>query len=198
MPAWARIAVIAWLAIYVPVYAAAYGALHFLQLCDLGVLLACLGVLLGNRLLLSAQAIGAPGIALLWLADLGWTAISGHGLHGGTAYLWDASVPALARVLSLFHLVLPIALVLYLRRSGYDPRALPLQSAIAAAAIALSWWFGSAQNLNYVTHWPNGAAVLPAIAGVHAFASWLSLCAVIYLPTHLSLLNFLPAKRQAR
>lgn len=185
MPTAARIAAILWLAVYIPVYAQAYGALHFLQLCDLGVLLASLGVLTDNRLLLSAQALGAPAIGLLWLADLGWTALSGHSLHGGTAYLWDQSVTAAARVLSLFHLVLPVLLVLYLRRRGYDPRALPLQTAVAAGAIGLSWWLGGAQNLNYVNAWPNRGIVLDGVPAAHAFASWLLLCLAVYLPTHL-------------
>ena len=181
-----RAAVIAWLALYVPVYAHAYGGWHFLQLCDLSVLLACLGVLIDSRLLLSAQALGAPAVALLWLADLGWQAASGHYLHGGTAYLWDEAVPVAARLLSLFHLVLPLLLILYLRRRGYDSRALPLQAAIAAAAIAASWlWLRGAGNLNYVNAWPGGGVVLRGVPSVHVFATWLLLCLVIYLPTHL-------------
>ena len=181
-----RIAIAAWLALYIPVYSRAYGGWHFLQLCDLSVLLACLGALLGSRLLLSAQALGAPAIALLWLADLAWFAATGHYLHGGTAYLWDGTVPAAARLLSLFHLVLPLLLVMYLRRHGYDRRALPLQAAVSALAIAVSLLglhgFG---NLNYVNAWPGGGAVLPKLPGAHAFAGWLVLCVAIYFPTHL-------------
>lgn len=181
-----RIAVIAWLAIYVPVYASAYGGWHFLQLCDLGVLLACLGVLIDSRMLLSAQALGAPAIALLWLADLGWQTATGHYLHGGTAYLWNEAVPVAARVLSIFHLVLPLLLLLYLWRNGYDRRALPLQAAISAVVIAVSrLWLPPVDNLNYVNAWPGGGVVLRGMPGAHAVASWLLLCLAIYLPTHL-------------
>lgn len=183
-----QVAVIAWLAIYVPVYASAYGGWHFLQLCDLSVLLACLGVLTRSRLLLSAQALGAPAIALLWLADLGWSAATGHYLHGGTAYLWNEAVPAAARVLSIFHLVLPLLLLFCLWRNGYDRRALLLQAAISAVVIAVSrLWLPPVDNLNYVNAWPGGGVLLRGVPGAHAVASWLVLCLAIYLPTHLLL-----------
>jgi hypothetical protein len=149
-------------------------------------MLTCVGFLIDSRLLLSAQALGAPGIALLWLADLGWFALTGHYLHGGTAYLADEAVPATARALSIFHLALPLLLILYLKRSGYDSRALPMQAAISAAVIAVSrLCLGGSDNLNYANAWPGGGVVLRGVPGAHAFASWLLLCLVIYLPTHL-------------
>jgi hypothetical protein len=169
----------------VPVYANAYGGWHFLQLCDLSLLLSCFGVLTGNRLLLSAQALGAPAIGLLWIADLAYSEVTGQFLHGGTAYLWDEHIPGSARLLSTYHLVLPLLLILQTHRFGYDRRAFFLQTAISAAAFAVSWlWLRDVENVNYVNAWPGGR-ILAASPGAHAFASWLLLCTVIYAPTHL-------------
>src|SRR4051794_14392830 len=88
-----RALVILWLLVYVPTYTNVYGVAHFLQLCDLTLLLSCIGFLTGSRLLLSAQTLSAPAIGALWLSDVAWVALTGHNLHGGTNYLWDTSIP---------------------------------------------------------------------------------------------------------
>jgi hypothetical protein len=173
------------LAAYVPAYAYAYGGWHFLQLCNLSLLLSCLGALMRNRLLLSAQALGAPVIGLLWIADLAHLAATGRYWHAGTAYLWDERIPEIARMLSVYHLVLPMVLIFALRRFGYDRRALLLQTAISCAAFAVSWWWlRDVENLNYVNAWPGGRVLFADTPGAHAFVTWSLLCAVVYVPTH--------------
>jgi hypothetical protein len=180
-----RLAILVWLAIYIPTYTHAYGAWHFLQLCNLGVLLSSLGALARSRLLLSTQAVAMPAIGLLWLADLGWWTATGRYLHGGTAYLWDAEIPRLARWLSLYHLILPALLIATIRRMGYHPRAFVLQAAIAAAALSLSLLLAEiAGHHNYVLGWPNGRVLFDR-PWAHALVSWLLLCVAAYWPTHL-------------
>src|SRR5260370_27779167 len=63
--------------------------------------------------------------------------------------MWDARFPLWVRLLSLFHVVLPVLLLAALRRAGYDHRALRLQSWIAAALLVASRFLGPPQNLNY-------------------------------------------------
>jgi hypothetical protein len=177
-----RWAALAWLAIYVPAYAWHWGGWHFLQLCNLGVLATAAGIVLDNRLLLSSQAVAAPGIFVLFVADAGARLLTGAHLHGGTAYLWDAAIPLPIRLLSLYHLAWPVVLVVCLRRTGYDRRGLGVQAAIAAAAFAIGLWLApAAENLNYVVALPGHAA------DAHAWAPWLrwgQLVALVYLPTH--------------
>ena len=60
-----------WLVVYLPAYAQAWGAANFLFLCNIGVILTALGLILRNRLLVSSQAVAAPVIALVWLLDAG-------------------------------------------------------------------------------------------------------------------------------
>lgn len=181
----ARALIIFWLLVYVPTYATVYGAAHFLQLCDLTLLLSCIGFLTGSRLLLNAQTLSAPAIGVLWVADLAWRAVTGHSLHGGTDYLWDTSIPIFARTLSTFHLLLPVLLLIELRRRGYDRRALVLQSLIAGAVIALSTLgFRGEANLNYVHHWPGGGRMMGG-PNAQALTTWFLLCSCVYAPTHL-------------
>ena len=160
-----------------------WGWVNFLHLCDVAVLLTCIGFALNNALLLSSQAVSALVGDFLWCLDAGSRWFVGKHLLGGTQYMWDARFPLWIRLLSLFHVVLPLLLLLALRRTGYDRRALRLQSVIAAALLVVSRFFGPSRNLNYafadpVFHrafWP---------APVHLVLVFAALVAFIYWPTH--------------
>jgi len=144
-----RLAALAFLAVYLPAYALAYGLANFLFLCNLAVILAAVGFVTANRLLLSSQAIAILLVGAAWTLDFGSRLLLGRHLIGGTEYMWDAQWPLFARLLSLYHVVLPLALVYALRRVGYDRRGYGLQSAIALAGVALGRLFGPQANINF-------------------------------------------------
>jgi hypothetical protein len=172
---------LAWLLAYVPVYWQAYGPWHFLMLCNVGVLLSAGALISGNRLLLSSQAVASPGIALAWLADAGTRLATGHFWHGGTAYMWDASIPVAARALSLYHPLLPLLLGWCLRRVCYDRRALSLQAAIALVVLAVSLWLAPAsEDLNYLY----AGKLAPSLAApaTRALAEFFGLLFFAYIP----------------
>lgn len=128
----------AWLAVYLPSYALAYGLANFLFLCNLGVMITAVALLFGNRLLLSSQAVAAPVIGLAWALDASFKVTTGDFLYGGTAYMWDPQYPLFTRLLSLYHLAWPLLLLFCLSRVGYDRRGLPLQIGIATLAVTLA------------------------------------------------------------
>jgi hypothetical protein len=68
----------------------------------------------------------------LWLADFGSHLLGIH-LLGLTGYMFDPGLPLFTRGLSLFHGWLPLLLVWLLFRLGYDKRALPARTVLAAA-----------------------------------------------------------------
>jgi hypothetical protein len=178
---------IAWLAIYVPAYASAYGLANFLFLCNLGVMITAVGLIAGSRLLVASQAVAAPVIAIAWGLDAGWRLLFGHHLFGGTEYMWDASLPHFTRLLSLYHLLWPLLLLYCLRRSGYDRRGWPLQAAIAATAIVAARLFTStAENINFAFSDPFFHRQLGP-APLHLLLVWLALAGVAYGITHLAL-----------
>ena len=170
---------LAWAALWLPVYAQAYGAWHFLFLCNLGLALTIAGIVLDRPLLLSSQMLAAPLLAALFALDLGVRLASGRSLHGGAAHLWDESLPVLVRALSLYHLAWPIVLAWCIARTGYDRRGLALQLALACSVFAIGLWLAPAsENLNYVLRTPEGVphanAPLQAalMLGGLALAAW--------------------------
>jgi hypothetical protein len=144
-----RWAALAWLAAWVPAYWAFYGPVVFLNLCDIAVILTCVGLWRGSAFLLSTQAVSSLVVDAAWVLDLAWRAAAGRHLLGGTEYMWDPAYPAWVRALSLFHVLLPVTLVFGLRRVGYDRRAFAAQLALAAAVLAASRAFGPEANVNF-------------------------------------------------
>jgi hypothetical protein len=191
-PPWTRWATALWLLVWVPAYAVYWGWPNFLHFCDVAVLLACIGFLRGDALVLSSQAISSLVPDLLWCLDAGWRLLSGKNLVGGTEYLWDARVPLWVRLLSLFHIVLPFLLILALRRTGYDRRGWVLQSAIAAALLLASRFADPARNLNFAFADPIFHRALGP-APVHLAIIFSITVGLIYWPTHRVLARLFPA-----
>jgi hypothetical protein len=192
LPAWARWSSLIWLAIWTPAYWHVWGAANFLHVCDIAVVLTCIGLFFSNSLLLSSQAVSSILTDLLWDVDAGWRLFTGHVLTGGTDYLWDAHYPLWVRLLSLFHIVWPIILICALMRVGYDRRGLPLQSAIAALALIAARFANPAMNINYAFRdplWHRAWGPAP----IHAALIWACFVLLIYLPTHFILANVLPS-----
>ena len=133
-----------------PAYARYWGWANFLHVCDVAVILTCAGFFFSNSLLLSTQALSSLLADVLWCLDAGWAWMTGRHLVGGTEYMWDARIPLWVRLLSLFHVVLPVLLLLALRRIGYDRSALRWQSVIALGLLLASLPLGAELNLNYV------------------------------------------------
>lgn len=188
-----RVLALLWLAVYVPSYTLAYGPLDFLFLCNVGVLVTALAVLAGSRLWLSTQAVAAPAIGIAWGLDAGWRLATGRFLYGGTEYMWDPRYPLFTRLLSLYHVVWPVLVLLWVRRIGYDRRGWALQSAVAAVALVVSRLATSASdNVNFAFRDPFfGHSFTPA--AFHLLAVWGALALVAYGATHAALTRWASA-----
>jgi hypothetical protein len=167
-----RWAAAAFLAVYLPAYQLAYGLANFLFLCNLSVILAAVGIWTCQRVLLSSQAVATLLVAAAWTLDLGGRLLLGRHLIGGTEYMWEPQWPLFTRLLSLYHLALPVTLVVALRRTGYDPRGYWLQSAIAVAGVSLGRLFGPQANINHAfvdpilrRSWGGGPTHVAVVAG---------------------------------
>ena len=189
----ARGIVVAWLLVWVPAYWSFYGPQVFLNLCDIAVVLTCVGLWRGSALLLSSQALSSLVVDAAWMVDLAWRAAAGRHLIGGTEYMWDPAYPWWLRALSLFHVALPVTLVWAVRRVGYDRRALGLQTALAAVVLVASRLLGPAENPNFAfadplfgrTWGPPAAHLAVILAALFA----------IYGLTHLALRRIPPPDR---
>jgi hypothetical protein len=186
-----RWAAMGWLAVWAPAYAIVWGWKNLLLLCDLAVLLTCVGLWRGSALLLSSQAVSSIIVDVLWSLDAAWRLLFSKHLIGGTEYMWDARFPLGVRLLSLFHVVWPALLVWALGRVGYDPRGFWLQSGLAVAVLWVSRLVGPARNLNFAFRDP----ILDRSWGpapMHLALTLGALVLLLYWPTHQVLLRSLP------
>jgi hypothetical protein len=191
IPVWIRYLAILFLALWFAAYWHAWGPANFLHLCDIAVILTCIGLWTNNALLLSSQAVSSVLIDIVWTLDVAARLIFGRHLIGGTEYLFDGSTPLWVRLLSLFHIVLPCILLWSLSRLGYDRRGWKLQSAILPPVLLASRFVTPDQNLNFAVNDPflhrsYGPAPL------HLAITFLFLVVVVYLPTHLFFSRLFP------
>jgi hypothetical protein len=187
----ARRVALAWLLVWGVAYARGYPLANFLQLCDLAVILTCVGLWLGSPLLLSMQALSSLVIDLAWDVDLLWRAATGGHLVGGTEYMWDAKIPLGLRLLSFFHVVWPPLLWWALGRVGYDRRALAAQTAFALAVLALSRVVMPEANINFSHRdpfWDREWGPAP----VHVLVTAAGLFVLVYTMTHIVLRRAMP------
>jgi hypothetical protein len=184
IPDWLRWLALVWLFVWFPVYWHAWGAANFLHLCDVAVILTCLGLWTNNALVLSSQVVSSVVIDILWALDVAaWLVFHRHFI-GGTEYLFDTACPLWIRLLSLFHVIMPVILIWSLGRLGYDRRGFRLQAAIALPMIIASRFVTPEKNLNFALADPFFHRQLGP-APVHLAITYLALVLAVYLPTHL-------------
>ena len=191
-PAWVRYITILWLVVWFPAYWRVWGPANFLHICDIAVFLICAGLLTNSPLLLSSQAVGALIIDAVWMLDAGWKLVSGHGLMGTADYLFDSKYPLWVRLLTLFHIVIPVLLIWSMARFGYDRRGFALQCGITLVAFIVSRFTPPAENINFVFQEPFFRRAWGP-APVHILVVWVFMIVVVYLPTHLVLRAFFHA-----
>jgi hypothetical protein len=190
-----RWAALCWLVVWTSAYWWTYGWENFLKLCDIAIILTCVGLWLGSSLLLSSQAVSSLVIDILWCADFVLYGLFGFHVVGGTEYMWDQSIPLFTRSLSFFHLLMPIVLIWSLRRVGYDRRGFRLQTVIAIVVLIVSRMMPTFMNLNFAHRDPIfGRSWEPA--AFHLMLILLGLVGVVYVSTHQVLLRFLPPSRR--
>jgi hypothetical protein len=195
-PTWIRWSALAWLLVWIPAYWHTWGVANFLHLCDIAVVLTCLGLWSNSPLLLSSQAVSSLLIDTAWVVDAATRFLTGRHWIGGTEYLFDSSFPLWVRLLSLFHVVMPFLLLWALYRVGYDRRGCVVQCAIAIPVVVFARLAATPKtNINFVYAdpffhrlwgpWP-----------LHIMAVLAFLMLVVYLPTHLLLSRLFPSPRQ--
>lgn len=191
-PAAVRWGAMVFLCVWFVAYWRTWGPANFLNLCDIAIILSCIGVWRSSELLVSSQAVSLLLVGLVWGLDVVLKLCTGHHILGGMEYLFDTRYPLGVRLLSFFHVILPVFLLVALRQTGYDRRALGLQSFIAAAAMTAARFTNPAQNLNSAFRDPffhRGWGSAPA----HVALMLVVLIFVVYWPTHWALARLFPS-----
>ena len=173
-----------WVLVWMPSVIVLLGVQNFFWVCNLANFLILIGLWTGHRLLLSMQWLSVTLIGLFWGLDLFIAWLTGVHLIGGTAYMLDPDFPTTAKLLSFYHLGLPLITGYAVYRLGYDRRALIGQSVLIWVLIPLTWWLTDTErNINMVhepviiglVDWPT-PAYLPFL-----MVAWV---VVLLLPMH--------------
>ncbi len=185
LPLTLKLAFSIWIVIWIPSVIALLGPQNFFYVCNLANLLILIGLWRESRLLLSMQWLAVALVGLFWGIDLATAWLTGVHPIGGTAYMLDPDFPTAAKLLSFYHLVLPLISGFAVYRLGYDRRALPWQAALVALLVLSAWWLTDPErNINMV-HEPVivGLLDLPPLAYLPFLTvAWI---VVLLLPVHL-------------
>ena len=186
-----RWACLLWLAVWLPTYAVYWGFDNFVQLCDIAAILTVAGVWTGNSLLLSSQAVGSLAINTLWTINILWRFFFGVFPLGGSEFMWDTHYPLWVRLLSFYHVAVPLVLLWALRRTGYDPRGWWLQVAISVPVLIASRFISPQRNFNFAVTDPL-LKISFHPAALHLAIILFCLIAFLYWPAHRLLLRVYP------
>lgn len=137
--------------ILVPIYWRYYGPQNFLWLSDVGLLLTVVALWANSKLLMSIAAVGTLVLELIWNIDFWGTLIFKTSKIKLADYMFDSTYPFGLRLLSLFHIFMPIIWVSYLYTYGYDTSAIYYTIPLFWLILILSYFFTDpSKNINWV------------------------------------------------
>jgi hypothetical protein len=161
-----------------------WGPKNFLWFSDIALLTTAVALWLESSLLASMMALAIALPELAWNADF---LMTGRHILGLSGYMFDSRKPRWLRALSLFHVVLPVALVWMVHRLGYHRRAWVLQTVVALIVLPVTYWLtDAADNVNWV-YGPGGKAQTWMKPWAYLALLMVFFPLVVYLPTHLLL-----------
>lgn len=175
----------------IPVYWKNWGPGNFLWFSDIALFLTAIALWLDNSLLASMMALSILLPETGWNIDFFGRLISGKRLLGLSDYMFDKERSLFLRGLSLFHVFLPVLLLIMLMNYGYQESALYFQTAFAWIILLLTYFFTDPEkNINWVFG-PGTRPQKKMSSGLYLFLLLLFFPLCIYLPTHLFLMWFI-------
>ncbi len=187
IPLWLKLAYTIFVAIVVVVYVFKYPLGNFLWFSDIGLLVTVPALWFESALLASMMTVGLLLPEVVWNLSYFARLITGKRVTGMTDYMFDRTKPLYLRVLSLFHVVLPVLLLWMVARLGYVPNAWIAQTALAWVVLPLSYWLTDPEVES--VNWAHGPGYRQT--RVHPFVYlgglMLGFAFVLYYPTHLLL-----------
>jgi hypothetical protein len=187
LPLWLKLLYTLFVLVLVPVYWREYGPGNFLWFSDIALLTTVVSLWLESPLLTSTMALASVLLDLVWNIDFFITLLFGRSVITLSAYMFDRSIPLPIRLLSLFHVVLPVLLLWTLYALGYDKRALVVQTLLAWIVLPLCYFLtGTSENVNWVYGFGNKPQTwMPPL--LYLILLMILFPVVVYLPTHLLL-----------
>ena len=187
IPLWLKLGYSAVVAVIVPVYYVHYGPANFLWFSDIALIATAVALWTENRLLASMMAVAVLLPELLWNVSFFSRLLLRARVSALADYMFDPAIPLWIRVLSLFHIPMPLVLVWMLARLGYDRRALVAQTALAWVVFPLTYALTDPkENINWVFG-PGGRPQHRLPPRVYLGLLLIVFPLIVYVPTHLVL-----------
>ncbi len=187
LPLASKLAYSLWIAVWVPAYVYFHGASNFLWLCDLANFVVLAAIWTESSLLFSAPAVGVLLVQLVWAFDFFAALLLGVHPLGATTYMFEPVEPLWLRLLSLFHLVMPVLLIWALRRLGYDRRGLALQTALTWVVLPVCYLLTRPEdNINWIWK-PFNLEQIWLSPPLYLVFAMLAYPLLLFLPTHAAL-----------
>ena len=179
--------------VLIPVYAVNFGWTIFLWFCDVALLVTLVALWRESAFLASSQLVGILLIQLLWVADFAVGLVFGITPIGLASYMFFEDRPIYLRLISFYHIWLPILLVWLVIRLGYARRAWHFQIAflwviLAASYVIVDDPFGAAGNVNLTYGF--SSSEIQQLVSREVWVLWLmtSIPLIMYYPVHRFLL----------
>ncbi len=137
--------------ILIPIYYKEYGLENFLWFSDIGLFLTVIALWLHSSLIMSIATVSLLLPELLWNIDFFVELTTRYKFFGLAGYMFDAQYSLFLRILSLFHVVLPVIWIWGLIAWGYNPYALFWAILMCWVVLLATYLFTDPkENINWV------------------------------------------------
>lgn len=139
------------LIILIPVYWSNYGIENFLWISDIALFLTYAALMFENRLLISIPTLGVLPVESFWIFEFLMQLITGRNFTNLAGYMFEDKYSLTLKLLSLFHIIMPIIWIKYLVKWGYDKRAIIYMTLITWSLAIFTYVFTDPKlNINWV------------------------------------------------
>ena len=188
IPLWIKILYTILAVVVVIFYLYHYGYRNFFWFSDIALIVTVPALWLESPYLSSMMAVGVLLPELAWNVSFFGRLLFGVRTTGMASYMFNSDKPLYLRMLSLFHVVLPVILFLLVAKLGYEPGAWIGQTLLAWIVLPLSYLFTDPQkNVNWVFGL-NDEPQNRISPLAYLTALMVAFPLLVYLPTHILLM----------
>jgi hypothetical protein len=192
IPLWLKLAYTAMAVLVLAVYWYRYGAKNYLWFSDVALIGLVPALWLESAYVASMMAAGMLALELFWNLSFFGQLLTGHRISGLTDYMFERERPLWLRALSLFHVVVPAAMIYLLAVLGYHPDAVWAMIVLAWLVLPASYPVATPkENINWVLGFGRVQTWMPPWRFV--FLLMLLYPLLVYVPSHFALLWVVPA-----
>ena len=187
IPLWFKIAYTAFIFILIPIYWKHYGPANFLWFSDIALFVTCFALWLESSLLASMMAVGVLLPEIAWNTDFFGRLFFGKTLFGLSGYMFEKKNPLYIRVLSLFHVIIPVIIIYLLAQFGYHENAIYWQIMFGWVVMLVVYFFTSPNDNINLVYGPGSKPQKKIHPGLYLIFMMFFLSVVVYFPSHLLL-----------